>query len=106
MSAVMDSGLFKGYNVRPSSIALSLQVENGLSDGKSRARWLVTDGPSLALQLSTSIHCLCGHQLRGEQASNTPLLYISRKNTHPLHGEWFQSSALCPILLDWVMVSI
>ena len=32
-------------------------------------------------------------------------LYIGRKNTHPLHGEWFQSSALCPILPAWMMVS-
>ena len=53
MLVVMDRGLFKGCSVSPSSIALSSQVENGLSNGKSRARWLVTDGPSLASQSRT-----------------------------------------------------
>lgn len=81
-------------------------MENGLNNGKSRARWLVTDGPSLALQLLTSIHCPCGHQLRRAGIQHPSSLSISRKNMHRLRGEWFQSSALCPILLAWVIVSI
>lgn len=97
-----------GCSVSPSSIALSSQVENGLSNGKSRARWLVTDGPSLALQLLTSIHCPCGHQLRGEQASNIPLLSPSAGRTCKITFGWRVVPKLCfmSYTLAWVIVSI